>query len=398
MGRDPGSPLRFAAPSIGDDEVAAVVEVLRSGWLTTGPRTAEFECRFADAVGAEAALACSSGTAALHLGLIASGVGPGDVVLTTPLTFCSTVHVVEHQGARPVFVDVDPQTLNISPAALATAVERLDTPPAAIVPVHLAGLPAAVPDILRIAEECGAAVVEDAAHALGADVDGRPVGSTSGGPAVPRSVAFSFYATKNITTGEGGMLTGDAALLERARTWSLHGMTRDAWNRYGAGGSWHYSVTQPGFKYNMSDLQAALGVVQLGRAAEFLDRRRTIARMYDTAFEKVDEIRPVSRATDAGHAWHLYMIRIDPARSPVTRDELAAALAAQGIGTSVHFIPVHRLEYYRERYGYSPEDFPVANSAFEQLLSLPVYPAMTDEDVRDVVEAVLEAVDGSTRG
>jgi dTDP-4-amino-4,6-dideoxygalactose transaminase len=378
--------------------VAAVVEALRSGWLTTGPRTAEFERRFAEAVGAPAALACNSGTAALHLGLIAAGVGPGDVVLTTPLTFCSTVHVIEHQGARPVLVDVDPDSLNISPAGVARAVAELDTPPAAILPVHLAGLPAAMPDLLRIAEECGAAVIEDAAHALGATVDGRPVGDTSAGSGVPRAAAFSFYVTKSITTGEGGMLTGDEALVERAREWSLHGMSRDAWKRYGAGGAWRYSVTHPGFKYNMSDIQAALGLVQLGRADEFLARRQAIAQMYDIGFEKLTEVRPVYRPSDAGHAWHLYPIRVDPDCSPVSRDELIEALAAQGIGTSVHFIPIHRLEYYRDRYGYAPEDFPVANAAFEQLVSLPIYPAMTDDDVWDVVAAVQAAVTGPARG
>jgi dTDP-4-amino-4,6-dideoxygalactose transaminase len=398
VSRAADSPLRFAAPSIGEDEVAAVVDTLRSGWLTTGPRTAEFERRFATAVGAEAALACSSGTAALHLGIIAAGVGPGDVVLTTPLTFCSTVHVIEHQGARPVLVDVDPESLNISPAGLAKAVAELGSPPAALLPVHLAGLPAAMPDILRIAEECGAAVIEDAAHALGASVGGRPVGDTSVGRGVPRAAAFSFYVTKSITTGEGGMLTGDHALVQKAREWSLHGMSRDAWNRYGAGGSWRYSVTQPGFKYNLSDIQSALGLVQLGRADEFLTRRQAIAQMYDTAFDELDEIRPVSRPSDAGHAWHLYMIRVLRDRSPVTRDELVASLAGQGIGTSVHFIPIHRLEYYRNRYGYAPEDFPVANAAFEELLSLPIYPAMTDEDVWDVVAAVQDAVAGPARG
>jgi dTDP-4-amino-4,6-dideoxygalactose transaminase len=390
--------LRFAAPTISEEEVEAVTEVLRSGWLTTGPRTAEFERRFAEAVGAPSALACNSGTAALHLALIAAGVGPGDVVLTTPLTFCSTVHVIEHQGARPVLVDVDADSLNISPAALAETVRGLDRAPAAILPVHLAGLPAAMPEILRIAEECGAAVVEDAAHAQGASIAGRRVGDTTGERGVFRAAAFSFYVTKNTTTGEGGMLTADPDAIETARRWSLHGMSRDAWKRYGVGGSWRYSVTEPGFKYNMSDIQAALGLVQLRRSGEFLARRRAIAQTYDLHFGKVDELRPVSRFADDGHAWHLYMLRVVPDRSPVSRDELIAALAARGIATSVHFIPIHRLEYYRERYGHRPGDFPVANKAFEELVSLPIYPSMTDEDVNDVVDAVLDAVSGPRRG
>jgi dTDP-4-amino-4,6-dideoxygalactose transaminase len=391
VSRRPEDPLRFAAPSIGDAEVEAVVEVLRSGWLTTGPKAAEFERRFAESVGAPAALALSSGTAALHLGLLAAGVGEGDVVLTTPLTFCSTVHVIEHLRARPVLVDVDPVTLNLSPERLRETLAGLDVAPRAVVPVHLAGLPARMDELLRLAESCGAAVVEDAAHAQGATVDGRPVGAV-GDATVPRAACFSFYVTKNITTGEGGMLTGDEALVEEARRWSLHGMSRDAWNRYGAGGSWRYDVTRPGFKYNLSDLQAALGVVQLGRSAELLARRRAIAEAYDAAFRDLEGIRPVSGAAEPGHAWHLYLVQVDHAAGGPTRDELVASLTAQGIGSSVHFIPIHRLEYYRRTYGFDPADFPVADAAFNRLLSLPLYPAMTDADVEDVVEAVRRAV------
>jgi dTDP-4-amino-4,6-dideoxygalactose transaminase len=399
MGRDPHSRLRFAAPSIGEAEIEAVVETLRSGWLTTGPRTAEFEQRFAESVGAPAALACSSGTAALHLALIAAGVGPGDVVLTTPLTFCATAHVIEHQGARPVLVDVDPESLNISPKRLTEAIGQLDASPKAILPVHLGGLPAAMDDILPIADRHGAAVIEDAAHAQGARIGGHAVGHIPTGPGVSRAAAFSFYVTKNITTGEGGMLTGDQQTVDEAKRWSLHGMSRDAWNRYGAGGSWRYSVTLPGFKYNLTDIQSALGLVQLRRADEFLARRHAIAQMYEESFDKLDGIQPASRSAQPGHAWHLYMIRVDPDRgSPLSRDELIASLAAQGIDTSVHFIPIHLLEYYRERYGYVPEDFPEANAAFEQLVSLPIYPSMTDEDVYDVVDAVHGAVNGAARG
>jgi dTDP-4-amino-4,6-dideoxygalactose transaminase len=391
MSRKPDDPLRFAAPWIGEEEVEAVVDVLRSGWLTTGPRTHEFERRFAEAVGAPAALALSSGTAALHLGLIGAGVSPGDTVVTTPLTFCSTVHVIEHLGARPVLVDVDPASLNISPAELAAAVDRLDRPPAAILPVHLAGRPVDLPAIHAIADAVGAAVVEDAAHAQGSAVAGRAVGSVTG--ATPRQGAcFSFYVTKNITTGEGGMLTGDEELVDEARRWSLHGMSRDAWKRYGAGGSWRYDVTVPGFKYNMSDLQAALGLVQLGRAEQLLERRREIAAAYDAAFAELPGLAPVSRADEPGHAWHLYLVQVQPERSPVGRDELIEALTLAGIGTSVHFIPIHELDYYRRRYGFRPEEFPVTAAAFERLLSLPIYPRMTDDDVTDVIEAVTAAV------
>jgi dTDP-4-amino-4,6-dideoxygalactose transaminase len=296
-----------------------------------------------------------------------------------------------------VLVDVDPESLNIDPDRLAATVQDLDAAPKAILPVHLGGLPADMDAILRIASAHGAAVIEDAAHAQGAQVDGRPVGAQGDDSPVRRAAAFSFYATKNITTGEGGMLTGDPQTVGEARDWSLHGMSRDAWNRYGAAGSWRYRVAHPGFKYNLTDFQSALGLVQLGRAEEFLSRRRAIAQLYDASFEKLEEVRPVSRPTQAGHAWHLYMVRVDPDCSPLSRDELIVALAAQGIGSSVHFIPIHRLDYYRERYGYAPDDFPVANAAFEHLLSLPIYPTMTDEDVYDVVDAVHAAVDGSFR-
>jgi dTDP-4-amino-4,6-dideoxygalactose transaminase len=388
-------PLPFSLPSIGEEEIEAVVEVLRSGWLTTGPRTAEFEQRFADSVGAPAALALSSGTAALHLALIAAGVGAGDVVLTTPLTFCSTVHVIEHIGARPVLVDVDADSLNISPQRLRSAIADLDSPPRAIMPVHLAGQPVAMGEILDIAARVGAAVVEDAAHAQAAMYNGRPVGDVSGST-VPRVACFSFYATKNITTGEGGMLTGDEDLVEEARRWSLHGMSRDAWNRYGAGGSWYYEVTRAGFKYNMTDVQAALGLVQLSRSDELLERRTRIAERYDEAFADLDMLIPPYRSAADVHAWHLYIIRLDPERSLISRDQLVAGLTAHGVGSSVHFIPIHRLAHYRTAYGFGSADFPVADAAFEQMVSLPIYPKMTDEDVSDVIAAVRGTVLGNS--
>ena len=392
MPSDRAEPLPFARPWIGDEEVEAVTEVLRSGWLTTGARTHEFERRFAESVGAPAALALSSGTAALHLALIAAGVGADDVVLTTPLTFCSTVHVIEHLGARPVLVDVDPDSLNVSPAALAHTVEQLDRPPAVILPVHLAGRPVDLAAVHAVAEQVGATVVEDAAHAQGASVAGRPIGALTGSG--PRQAAcFSFYVTKNMTTGEGGMLTGDEQFVEDARRWSLHGMSRDAWRRYDAGGAWRYDVTVPGFKYNMTDLQAALGLVQLGRSEQLLERRRQIAATYDTAFTDLVAVRPVSRIDEPGHAWHLYLLQVDPQQSPVDRDGFIARVNAAGIGTSVHFIPIHHLDYYRRHYGFAPGDFPVASAAFERLVSLPIYPRMTDEDVSDVIDAVRRAVE-----
>jgi len=389
MRRSRDAPLPFAQPDIGDAEVEAVVEVLRSGWLTTGSRTDQFEADFAQAVGAPAALALSSGTAALHLGLLSVGVQPGDVVLTTPLTFCSTVHVVEHLGARPVLVDVDDVSLNIDPNRLEDALDALDTAPRAILPVHLAGQPADLDAILEIAQSRGTAVVEDAAHAQGAWRGNSPIGQVE--ESEQRVVAFSFYATKNITTGEGGMLTGPRNLVERAREWSLHGMSRDAWKRYGAGGSWRYDVTVPGFKYNMMDLQAAIGIEQLRRSEELLARRRVIAERYDEAFAAHDVLRTPFREPGDIHAWHLYMLRVRPGGS-LARQALIDGLATRGIGTSVHFIPIHQLTYYAERYGFVPGDFPIANRAFESLVSLPIYPKMSDSDVERVIAAVDETL------
>jgi dTDP-4-amino-4,6-dideoxygalactose transaminase len=379
--------LPFARPSIGEAEIQAVTEVLRSGWLTTGPQTARFEQDFARSVGTPGALALSSGTAALHLALVAAGIGPGDDVITSPMTFVSTVHVIEHVGARPVLVDVDPLSLNLEPNLVDAHIKASSHAPAAIIPVHLAGQPVALEDFLSLARREGSVLIEDAAHAQGASHAGTPIGDVSTNDVV-RAVAFSFYVTKNIATGEGGMLTGSPELLEEARAWSLHGLSRDAWNRYGEGGSWFYDITRPGFKYNMSDLQAAIGIVQLARATEMRERRTAIARRYDEAFADLDSVETPWRSSDGGHAWHLYAIRLHSDRSPLGRDEFIAAMADAKIGTSVHFIPIHHHSYYRTRYGYTDESFPVASREFRRLVSLPIYPAMSDDDVQDVIDAV----------
>jgi dTDP-4-amino-4,6-dideoxygalactose transaminase len=388
--------LPFAQPTIGEEEIAEVVDTLRSGWITTGPRTRAFERDFGAAVGAPAALAVSSGTAAMHLALVAMGVGPGDRVFTTPLTFSSTVHVIEHVGAQPVLVDVQPDTLNLDPDLLAAAVTQADAGrPAAVIPVHYAGQPCELDRIGRLAADAGLGVVEDAAHAFGASYRGRPVGQVDG--ALPgHAVCFSLYATKNITTGEGGVLAADPELVERARPWSLHGMSRDAWRRYDAGGSWRYDVIHPGFKYNFTDLQAALGTAQLRRSERLAARRAEIARQYTEAFAEMDELEPPVARSDVDHAWHLYVLRLRPDRLRVGRDEFAAELLARNIGVSVHFIPVHELSYYRDRYGWRPADFPVTHREFRRMVSLPVYPRMTDGDVQDVVQAV-RAVVAATR-
>lgn len=398
--------LPFAPPLIGDEEIAEVVDTLRSDWITTGPKVQRFEQEFAAYVGAPAALAVNSCTAALHLALLALGVGPGDRVITTPLTFCSGVHVIEHIGARPVLVDVEPETLNLDPAEVAAALKRLGQgkanagaavraggPVKAIMPVHLYGHPSELDALLEIAREYHLAVIEDAAHALPAKYKGRFVGSLANSAGVPVLTAFSFYATKNMTTAEGGMLTGPPEQVEEARLWSQHGMSRDAWKRYSSEGSWYYEVIRPGFKYNMTDIQAAIGRVQLRRLGSFHKRRREIARRYNQAFAGLLELETPRERAEVEHAWHLYVLRLKTDRLGLSRQQFIEELKARHIATSVHFIPIHLHPYYRDKYGYRPEDFPVAYDAYQRMVSLPLAPRMTDADVEDVIEAVREVVE-----
>ena len=392
------SPLPFARPTIDEDEIAEVVSALRSGWITTGPRTKLFEEQFGAAVDADAALALSSGTAAMHLALVAMSIGQGHRVFTSPMTFCSTVHVIEHVGARPVLVDIDPTTLNLDPAGLSASVNE-DAPElaAAVMPVHYGGHPCDMAAIADIAREANLCVIEDAAHAFGARYQGRPVGQTIAG-LVGHAVCFSLYATKNITTGEGGVLVSNRELVEAARELSLHGMNRDAWRRYAHGGSWHYDVLHPGFKYNFTDLQAALGIAQLRRHQELMDRRAAIARMYTAGFQDLEELRTPTAQPDVQHAWHLYPLRLDLEHLTISRAQFIEELHARYVNASVHFIPVHEHTYYREKYGWRPEDFPVAHREFTRMLSLPIYPLMTDDDVDDVVAAVRAVVTKYRRG
>lgn len=391
--------LPFSPPQIDEREIDAVVETLRSGWLTTGPRTQEFAEKFKEYVGAPAALPVNSATAALHVALAAWGVGPGDAVFTTPLTFVSTVHNIEHLGATPVLVDVDPHTLNIDSAKLAAAVDRLanDTTgglrPRVLLPVHFAGQPVDLDPILDIANSYGLKVLEDAAHSLPASYKGKPIGNVDH-PTVERAVAFSFYATKNLTTAEGGMLTGSQALIDEARLWSLHGLGRDAWKRYGKGGSWHYEVTRPGFKYNMTDIAASVGLIQLSRLEEMDFRRQEIARMYSEALGDCAELIVPGVRPDVHHAWHLYTLRLRLRSLSIGRDQFIDELSAKNIGTSVHFIPIHHHEYYAKKYSFDVEDFPIATAAYRSEISLPVYPTMSNNDVFDVIRAVEETVAG----
>ncbi|MBJ7596322.1 MAG: DegT/DnrJ/EryC1/StrS aminotransferase family protein [Candidatus Dormibacteraeota bacterium] len=384
--------LPFAPPTIGEDEISEVVATLRSGWLSTGPRASRFEREFADFLKVPSALALNSGTAALHLALVVLGVGPGDAVILPTMTFSSAAHVIEHVGARPLFVDIDPVTLMVD----LNSVERLLSAQdgnghvRALMPVHLYGQVCDLSRIDHLASAYRVHVVEDAAHALPARTAAGMVGAARlldpDGP--NNMVAFSFYATKNVTTGEGGMLTGPAHLVARARILSLHGMTQDAHARYASDGSWHYDVVAPGFKYNLSDLQAALGIHQLARLPQHHLRRRAIASRYEAGLMAVAEVERPSAVNEESNAWHLYAIRLNLEQLTIDRGRFIEELRARRIGTSVHFIPVHMLTYYRERYGYVPEDFPVAKREFARLISLPMHAGMTDGDVDTVIDAV----------
>lgn len=382
--------LRFAPPAIGDEEIAEVIDTLRSGWITTGPKTKAFEEKFREFIGAPAALAVNSCTAALHCGLAALGVGPGDVVITTTMTFVSCAHVIEQMGARPILVDVEPDTLNIDPAKVDAAARSLRAGErlAAIMPVHLYGHPCDRNALLAVAAKYGAALIEDAAHTFPAKYCGQMIGAAAE-TSVPVLTAFSFYATKNLSTGEGGMLTGPRKLIDEAALFSLHGLSRDAWKRYGEKRApWHYDVVRSGFKENMSDIQAALGLAQLRKIPQFHERRAEIARRYNAAFGRMPELEIPAHRRDVEHAWHIYALRLNLERLGCDRAQFIEALGARNIASSVHFIPVHMHTYYREHYGFRSEDFPVASAEFERLVSIPIYPSMTDEDVDDVMEAV----------
>ncbi len=390
--------LSFSPPNIGEEEIAEVVETLRSGWISTGPRTRRFEEQFAAAVGAPRCLALNSCTAALHLALVSLGIGLNDAVLTTAMTFCSAVHVVEQAGARPILVDVEPDTLNIDPARVKDTIEhfrgrrnralRLK----AIVPTHLYGHPCDMESILEIARHHRLGVIEDAAHALPARYKGHLIGSQYASPGVPQLACFSFYATKNMTTAEGGMLAGPVDAIEHARIWSLHGMSQDAWNRYGPGGLWHYEVIHAGFKYNMTDIQAALGLHQLAKLPQFHARRKGFAQRYNEAFSEFDSLQIPAHRAGVEHAWHLYVLRLNLSRLSISRNQFIDELRARNIASSVHFVPVHLHRYYREKYGYKAEDFPVALREYRRMISLPLHPGMSEQDVADVIDSVSEIV------
>lgn len=384
---EPARNVPFYRPDIGEEELAAVAETLRSGWLTMGPRTHEFEQAFGRAVHAPYAVAVNSCTAALHLALDGLELKAGDEVITSTLTFTATGASIVHAGGRLVLADVTPDTLNLDPADVARKVTARTR---AMVPVHFAGHPAPMDELLDIARQHRLTVLEDAAHALPACYRGTPIGS------VGHMTAFSFYATKNLTTGEGGMLTlSDAALAERLQTRRLHGMSRNAWRRYSSEGSWRYDVAYPGFKYNMTDMAAAMGLVQLKRLPALHRRRQQIAALYTEQLADLPELVLPTARPDVDHAWHLYVVRLQPARLRLHRDALIEELKAAGVGTGVHFIPLHLLTYYRDAFGYRPSDFPVASAAAETIVSLPFFTLMSDDDVRYVATALRRIVEAN---
>lgn len=377
-------PIPYALPDIGEREIAAVAETMRSGWVTTGPAARAFEQEFAARVGGGVeAVGVNSATAGLHLVLEALGIGEGDEVIAPTLTFTATVEVVRYLGAHPRIVDIDPATLNIDPAAIEAAITPRTR---AIVVVHYGGLACPMDAIFAIADRHGLAVVEDAAHAFPTTWRGEMVGALRSAATV-----FSFYANKTMTTGEGGMIVSrDAALLARVRTMRLHGIDRDAFDRFRSSRpSWYYEVVAPGYKYNMPDMAAALGRVQLGRIDDFAARREQIAARYDAAWADLPVILPPRPAQGDAHAWHIYALRLDwPGAGEDDRAAVIARLSEEGIGTSVHYIPLHRHPYWRDRYGLSPEQFPHGDQVYRTILSVPLYTAMTDAQVDRVIEAV----------
>ena len=383
-----GSPVRktllpYGRQSIDENDIQAVVETLRSDWLTTGPKVAEFEEAMAAWVGAKYAVSFSSGTAALHAAAFTAGLKPGDEAITSPLTFAATANCVLYQGATPVFADVAPDTLNVAPEQVAGRITRRTK---AILPVDYAGHPAGLDQILELAHQHGLVVIEDGCHALGAEYRGRRVGSLA------HMTIFSFHAVKHLTTGEGGMVTTDnAQFAETLRCFRNHGITSDARHRQSTG-QWHYEMVLLGFNYRLTDIACALGLQQLNKLKENLARRRQIAERYCVALRDMPGVLRLQVREEVNPAWHLFPIRLDLTRLSASRGQVLQALRAENIGVSVHYIPVHLHPYYRDRFGYQGGEYPVAEAAYESLISIPMFHGMSDDDVADVMDALGKVV------
>lgn len=376
--------LSYAKPWYGREEEKQVIESLRSGWITTGPKVVKFEEEFRKFTGAKEAVAVNSCTAALHISLLSAGIGPGDEVITTPFTFCATANAVLYTGAKPVLADIDPVTMNISVAEIKKKINRRTK---AVIPVHYSGLPCDMDEINALAKRHNLFVFEDAAHAAGAKYRGKMIGNTGD------ASSFSFHAVKNLTTAEGGMLTtNNRKLAERARVFRLHGIPKDAWKRYAAGGSWYYEMTELGYKYNMTDIAAGIGLAQLEKLKTGNMIRSRLAEIYTGAFREMPEIETPVVLSDRKSAWHIYVIRLNLEELTADRNRVLAALQAENIGANVHFIPVHYHPYYRKRYGYKKEDFPVAHSTFNRVITLPLFPQMSVRDISDVISGVEKVI------
>jgi dTDP-4-amino-4,6-dideoxygalactose transaminase len=382
--------IPFSTPAIGEEEINEVVAALRSGWLTTGPRTAQFENEFRAYVGAESALGVNSATAGLHLALAALGIGPGHEVITTPLTFCSTVNTILHTGATPVLADVGKDG-NIDPGSIGA---RIGVRTRAIIPVHLGGLPCDMDAIWEIARTHGLHVIEDAAHAIGSHYRGRPIGA--GNPTTGMrsdAVAFSFYATKNLTTGEGGMVTTHSEpLFDAMRVLCLHGISKDAWNRYSEQGNWYYEVEACGFKYNLSDIQSAIGIHQLRKQERFLEVRTRYAAIYQEELEDLDELELPPQYPWCRHSWHLYAPRLNLEMLEIDRHEFIRQLRIRKIGASVHFIPIPLHPFFAAMAKLPQNQCPEALKLYPRLVSLPLYPSMSEDEIRHVASAVRDII------
>lgn len=377
--------MPFCVPDISEAEVQAVSDTVRSGWWAKGPRTIEFEKRFAEYVGAKYCVGVNSCTAALHLALMTRGIGPGDEVITSPLTFTSSANTILHVGATPVFADIDPETGLIDPREIE---KKITEKTRAVVPVHYSGLAADIGEIGRLCDRYGLFLSEDAAHAVETRYNGEPIGHHPKG-----AVSYSFYATKNLACGEGGALvTDDEEIYAKASMLSCHGMSAGSWNRYGKSGSWRYDIEEPGFKYNMFDIQAALALAQLGRMDDMQRRRFEAVDVYEEAFRDVPQLRLQKTPDYCHHSRHLYVLRIVPERLSISRDQFIEELKARNVGVSVHFIALHTMTAYTKRYGYKPEDFPKAYAFSESEISLPMYSTLGVEKARYVADAVLDIV------